>query len=81
MTGESTEAQSQAPQQPLLRVVSGNPTPEELAALVAVLAAASGASDEGEAQQDSNDWGAPSAMHRTSMPAPGPDSWRQLGRR
>jgi len=62
MTAEEPEAA--APARPLLRVVSGNPSPEELAALVAVVAAAAaggGATDEdGAASQ----WAAPSRLHR-----------------
>lgn len=88
MTGDSTlnpagtEGTSDSPaQQPLLRVVSGNPTPEELAALVTVIAAAS-ASASGDVDEPALDgWGSPTAMHRAPMPAPGPDAWRQLGRR
>ncbi len=45
---------------PLLRVVSGDPTPEELAALVAVVAAA-GASGTPDAPTPRSEW---SARHR-----------------
>jgi hypothetical protein len=41
-TGEETP---QPPQPPLLRILSGDPTPEELAALVAVLSALGDARD------------------------------------
>lgn len=67
-------------EEPFLRVVSGNPTPEEIAALVTVLAAAAGAHDAAEKPAVSG-WGSPAAMHRAPMPAPGPDAWTQLGRR
>jgi hypothetical protein len=42
----SSEAAPQAEQQPLLRIVKGNPTPEEVAALVTVVSAiAAGAAE------------------------------------
>ena len=82
MTGEaSTDATDAPAAQPLLRVVSGNPTPEELAALVTVIAAASSTDAGVDDESDSNGWGSPAAMHRAPMPAPGPDAWRPLGRR
>ncbi|OBA88305.1 hypothetical protein A5642_17075 [Mycolicibacterium mucogenicum] len=51
------EASVEAPVAPLFQVVKGNPSDEELAALVTVLASASGG---GSAEAgDRNDWGHP----------------------
>ncbi len=51
------EAVAEAPVAPLFQVVKGNPSDEELAALVTVLASASGG---GAAEAgDRNDWGHP----------------------
>ncbi|MEI2728712.1 MAG: acyl-CoA carboxylase subunit epsilon [Candidatus Nanopelagicales bacterium] len=78
MTGDEA---APAPQ-PLLRVVSGNPTPEELAAVVTVIAVAAAASGEPASDPSTpSGWGAPASMHRQPMPAPGPGAWAQLGRR
>ena len=55
-----------------LRVVSGNPTPEELAALTVVLAAASSASADDQSTPRSR-WSIP-AMRRPL--AHGPGGWR-----
>ena len=61
--------------QPLLRVVRGNPSPEELAALVAVVAAraSTGADAEPPARPL---WGRP--VLRPSL-TPGPGAWRASG--
>jgi hypothetical protein len=53
-----TEAPVEAPAAPLFQVVKGNPSDEELAALVTVLASASGGGGEPE-QRERNDWGHP----------------------
>jgi hypothetical protein len=67
--GEPAEPASK----PLLRVVKGNPTPEELAALVAVIAARSAAGTPAKKPLRS-EWGhqarAVRGPHR-----PGPDAW------
>ena len=80
-SGASEEAAEATPQQPLLRIVSGNPTPEELAALVTVIAAAASSATVEEDESDLSGWGAPVNMHRAPMPTPGPGAWAQLGRR
>ncbi len=81
MNGESGEVDpSAAPAEPYLRIVSGNPTPEEIAALVTVVAAAA-ATGEPNIEETVDGWGSPGAMHRTPMPAPEPNAWNQLGRR
>lgn len=62
------------PARPLLRVVRGEPTPEELAALVAVLAARAAApADEEQRQPDL--WADRGATLRRPL-HPGPAAWR-----
>ncbi|WP_221347733.1 acyl-CoA carboxylase epsilon subunit [Streptomyces beigongshangae] len=60
-----------------IKVVRGNPTPEELAAALAVVrarAAAVAASPPGAAR-GRDAWSDPSRITRTRLPAPGPQSW------
>ena len=74
----------------MIKVVRGNPTPEELAAAVAVVrarAAAAAASAEESAwpngtgmpgaapAQDA--WADPARVARTRLPTPGPRAWRR----
>ena len=61
---------------PLLRVLRGNPSPEELAALVAVLAARGG--DEEPAAPPSSRWADRSTLLRSPLPS-GPGAWRASG--
>jgi hypothetical protein len=79
MSHEATRT-DQATAPPALRVVSGNPTAEELAAVVAIFAASVGAEQGEEFTTEPAPWSAPSSMHRPAMPAPGPGVWAQLGR-
>ncbi len=61
---------------PLLRVVKGDPTPEEVAALVAVVSAmATGASAAGAQARPRSEW---SANHRRlrGIHRPAPGAWR-----
>ncbi len=60
---------------PLLRVVRGEPTPEELAALVAVLAARGSASGPQPAAPARGGWGDHGRAMRTALPH-GPGRWR-----
>ena len=63
-----------APDAPLLRVVKGNQTPEELAAVLIVVAARSGPAD-GPRQETNSGWSA----YWRSVKAPlaaGPGAWR-----
>ncbi len=60
---------------PFLRVVQGNPTPEELAALVAVLMARSGEAATAPARTRSA-WSDRSRQLRHPM-SPGPGAWRR----
>jgi hypothetical protein len=61
---------------PFLRVVKGDPTPEELAALVGVLASLGGRA--AEPPRRTPDWNAPRRLHRVVHPH-GPGGWRSSG--
>ncbi|MDQ1246562.1 MAG: acyl-CoA carboxylase subunit epsilon [Actinomycetota bacterium] len=61
---------------PLLRVVRGEPSPEELAALVAVVSAvAAGAAGGGAPDHVISEWAKPERMARTPVFAGPPMSW------
>jgi hypothetical protein len=68
-TGESAQ------DRPALRIVSGSPTPEELAAVTAVVAAASGAAAAPAARDVRGGWSDPAARRRAAL-IPGPNAWR-----
>jgi len=59
-----------SPDRPLLRVVRGDPTPEELAALIAVVSSRGGAVE--EAAPHRSLWAAPQLRRPLS---PGPGAW------
>ncbi|WP_255955866.1 acyl-CoA carboxylase epsilon subunit [Streptomyces odontomachi] len=69
----------------MIKVVRGNPTPEELAAAVTVVqaraAAAAGAGADSGDGADGDDpavrdaWADPARVARTRVPAPGPRAW------
>lgn len=61
---------------PLLRVVKGDPSPEELAALVAVIASLGGPA--ASSPRRTPDWNAPRRLHRLPQ-RPGPGGWRASG--
>ena len=65
-------------EQPVIRIVRGNPTPEELAALVAVLVAAGGSGDP-EAPRASRGWSSPAARLHSPAYGPRPGGWRASG--
>jgi Acyl-CoA carboxylase epsilon subunit len=71
---EQEETASPGPARPALRIVKGDPTPEEIAALVAVLARmGSGAAPEPPPRR--SEW----ASHHRRMRSvlnPGPGAWR-----
>jgi hypothetical protein len=71
---------SSEPPRPVLRVVSGSPTAEELAALTAVVASASTA-EEPPAKEPARrgGWSDPATMHRRPL-LPGPNGWRAATR-
>ena len=62
---------------PALRVVRGNPSPEELAALTA-LVAVSGGTDEAPAAPPRGGWSDPARTFRQPL-RPGPGAWRSSG--
>ena len=75
MTGSGTEhpLDPEKTDRPVLRVVKGDPTPAEVAALVAVVAALGAASTPGAASgRRPSAWGSP---HRR-LRAPLPSDWR-----
>ena len=59
------------PARPLLRVVRGDPTPEELAALIAVVSSRGGDVEEPAPQRSL--WGRPSLRRPLTM---GPGAWK-----
>jgi acyl-CoA carboxylase epsilon subunit len=62
--------------QPLLRVVQGDPTPDELAALVAVVASLSGPA--APPTRRTPVWNAPARLQRRVL-RHGPGAWRSSG--
>ena len=64
-----------APARPLLRVVRGDPTPEELAALVAVLAARGSEAASAPSPRAGGGWSDHARGMRTALPH-GPGRWR-----
>ncbi|AXE22685.1 acyl-CoA carboxylase subunit epsilon [Streptomyces globosus] len=61
----------------VIKVVKGNPTPEELAAALAVVRAraAALASAPSEAPRAADAWSAPDRVARRTLPHPGPGAW------
>lgn len=65
------------PKQPLLRVISGNPTDEEIAALVVVFSSLRGAAQGPESSVQTT-WGSPTDVHRPGrLVAPAAQSLRR----
>jgi hypothetical protein len=60
-------------EEPLVRVVRGTPTPEELAALVGVLIRGSMTADTTVSSPSISPW------ERSARPSVGPASWRESG--
>jgi acyl-CoA carboxylase epsilon subunit len=72
------------PAKPVLRVVRGNPTPEEIAAVVSVLtarasAAGAGARTDAAPPETPSGWNDRSRALRIPLPH-GPDAWRASAR-
>jgi Acyl-CoA carboxylase epsilon subunit len=68
---------------PLFHVKRGHPTPQELAALTAVLAAKARAAEAASSRRRAAGpppWGSPAAAHRQPLPAPGPGAWKRAVR-
>ncbi|MCX4527722.1 MULTISPECIES: acyl-CoA carboxylase epsilon subunit [unclassified Streptomyces] len=61
----------------VIKVVKGNPTPEELAAALAVVQARAAvlASAPSGAPAVADEWAAPSRVARRHLPQPGPRAW------
>lgn len=67
-----------AEKRPALRIVKGNPTPEEIAALVAVFSAVGGGVE--EEPELVSAWAAPASTHRNPLPVGAPNAWVLSGR-
>ena len=78
--GESTTDSSTDTAHVQVRVSSGRPTQEELAAVIAVVSAAARGAVEAESTSQPTLWSSPTSMHRLAMPAPGTGVWEQIGR-
>jgi hypothetical protein len=74
-----SEPTEQPPQRPLLRVVSGEPTAEELAALTVVVAALASRGGARRRPRPVGAWAAPARTHRRPLQA-GPGGWQAAGR-
>ena len=72
MTSGSNEAPATAQAQAI--EIVGDATPEQVAALVAVLSAAAGASTDEAPARHTSAWSAPAALVRRPV-APGPGAW------
>ncbi|MGI8761020.1 MAG: acyl-CoA carboxylase epsilon subunit [Jatrophihabitantaceae bacterium] len=64
---------------PVLRVVRGEPTPEDLAAVAAVVGAVSGSLEPSGERPARGRWKDPAAAHRRPW-LPGPGAWRASAR-
>ena len=73
----TTSGSSEATPTPLLRVISPNATPEEIAALVTVLAALGG-DEPAPKRRTPPEWQSPSRTVRRTLPH-GPGGWRSSG--
>jgi Acyl-CoA carboxylase epsilon subunit len=71
--------ESEQPQRPLLRIVSGEPTAEELAALTVVVAALAQRRGPRRRPTPVGAWGSPARTHRRPVQA-GPGGWQASGR-
>ena len=80
MSDETEAVEPEAPAvKPVLRVVKGDLTPEELAALVAVIAARNAAAAHAAsrvAKRPRSEWGHPARAARRPLRV-GPDQWRR----
>ncbi|MEU0464791.1 MULTISPECIES: acyl-CoA carboxylase epsilon subunit [unclassified Amycolatopsis] len=72
-----SESEETPPARPLLRIVRGDPSEAELAALTAVVAAAASApGDEPEKPERTSFWADRAALVRQPLPQPGSGVWR-----
>ncbi|WP_035765109.1 acyl-CoA carboxylase subunit epsilon [Arthrobacter sp. H20] len=72
------DAPETIPDEPMVRVIRGTPTAEELAALTAVVVALSMDSPEPETTTTQRTWSRRNLLRLA--PQPGPGSWRRSGR-
>ena len=81
MSEETEQAEETEPQQPLLRIVKGDPTPEEVAALVSVVSAMAAGAAEASADQKRprSEWSAPHRRLRGTH-RHGAGAWRASAR-
>lgn len=78
---DTTTETDQAPAAPALRVVKGDPTPEELAALLLVVAAASGGpQEETGTRRRASVWAHPARKLRQNPPRGHALAWRTATR-
>ncbi|GHF22707.1 acetyl-CoA carboxylase biotin carboxyl carrier protein subunit [Amycolatopsis deserti] len=73
-----SESEETPPARPLLRIVRGDPSETELAALTAVVAAAAsaGGGEEPEKPERTSFWADRAALVRRPLPQPGSGAWR-----
>ena len=77
MLDPTTQEQGENPPFPPIKVVRGNPTPEELAAALAVVRArAAAAASQEPASRTANEWSDPARTVPRRVPHPGPKAWR-----
>ena len=77
MLDQTTQEQGENPPFPPIKVVRGNPTPEELAAALAVVRArAAAAASQEPASRTANEWSDPARTVPRRVPHPGPKAWR-----
>jgi hypothetical protein len=80
MSTDPERTDAERTERPTLRIVAGNPSPEEIAAVTVVLTAVAQAqNDTGRAQPAVGGWADPS--HRLRRPLPtGPGAWQAASR-
>ncbi|UNZ17613.1 acyl-CoA carboxylase subunit epsilon [Streptomyces sp. 891-h] len=77
-TGPADAAGPAAPGEQPIRVVRGNPTPEELAAALAVVRVRASAASAGEPTREApSAWSDPARTVPGPLPAPAPGAWRR----
>jgi hypothetical protein len=79
MTTKTPAETTETSHQPVLRVLKGNPTPEELAALVAIIAARNATATNAATHTKKaprSEWGHPTRQTRTPH-THGPNQWRR----
>lgn len=73
----TTQEHGEHPPIPPIKVVRGNPTPEELAAALAVVRArAAAVAADAPASRAADEWSDPARTVPRRVPHPGPKAWR-----